>query len=104
MVLSNISIYHYLILALILFCIGLCGVVISKNVIKILISIEIMLAAVNINFTAFGQYSVNPNFEGPIFALFAIALGAVEVAIALYIFYSMYKKNNSVDIEDYREL
>lgn len=87
-----------------LFCIGLCGVVISKNVIKILISIEFMLASVNINLIAFGLYSSNLKFDGLIFTLFSIALGAVEVAIALYIFYGMYKKHNSVDIEDYKEL
>ena len=102
--LSNITIYHYLIVAFLLFCIGLCGVVISKNIIKILISLEFMLCAVNINLAAFGIYSKNNNFDGFIFALFYIALGAVEVAIALYIFFAMYKKNSSPDIEDYQEL
>ena len=102
--LSNITIYHYLILAIILFFIGLCGVVISKNIIKILISLEIMLSAVNINFVAFGRYSNNTACDGYIFSLFYIAVGAVELAIALYIFYSMYKKYNSVDIEDYKKL
>ena len=58
----------------------------------------------NINLVAFGVFSNSISFEGVIFSLFVIGLGAVEVAIALYIFYGMYKKNNSVDIEDYREL
>lgn len=102
--LSNISVFHYLGLALILFCIGLLGVVVSKNVIKILISLEIMLSAVNLNMVTFGMYSNSFNFEGYIFSLFYIAIGAIEVAIALYIFYAMYKKNNSSDLEDYKEL
>lgn len=102
--LNNITVYHYLILALILFCIGLCGVVIAKNIIKVLISLELMLCAVNINLVAFGLYSSNTDFDGYIFSLFYIAIGAIEVAIALYIFKAMYKKNNSANVEDYKEL
>ncbi len=102
--LSNIGIYHYLTIAFILFIIGLCGTVLSKNVIKILISIEFMLAAVNINFTTFGLYCKNLAFDGYIFALFYIAVGAVEVAIALYIFYSMYREKQTSDIEDYGDV
>ncbi len=99
--LSNIGIYHYLILALFLFLIGLCGTVISKNVIKILISIEFMLTAVNINLTTFGLYCKNLAFDGFIFALFYIAVGAVELAIAVYIFYAMYRQKQTSDIEEY---
>lgn len=102
--LSNITIYHYLILALLLFFIGLLGVVVSKNVIKVLISIEFMLCAVNINFVAFGLYSQNLQFDGYLFSLFYIAIGALELAVTIYIFYAMFKKHNSVDIEDYKEL
>ena len=67
--LNNIGIYHYLILGFILFLTGLCGVVLSRNVIKILISIEFMLTAVNINFTTFGLYCKNLAFDGYIFAI-----------------------------------
>ena len=102
--LSNITIYHYLGLGIILFFVGLLGVVISRNVIKILISLEFMLCSININFVAFGLYSQNLKFDGYIFSLFYLALGALELVIALCIFYSMYKSNNSVDIEDYKEL
>lgn len=102
--LSNITVFHYLGLALILFCLGFLGIVISKNVIKVLISLEIMLCAVNINLVTFGLFSTSFKFEGYIFSLFYIALGAVEVAIALYIFYAMYKKNSSPDLEDYKDL
>ncbi len=102
--LNNIVLYHYLILAFILFIIGLCGVVLSRNVIKILISVEFMLLAVNINFTAFGLYCKNLAFDGYIFALFYIAVGAVELAIALYIFYAMYREKQTSDIEDYGDV
>ncbi len=83
---------------------GLCGVVVSKNVIKILISIEFMLTGVNINFTAFGLYCKNLAFDGYIFALFCIAIGAVELAIALYIFYAMYREKQTSEIEDYGDV
>ncbi len=102
--LNNVGIFHYLTLALFLFLIGLCGAVISKNVIKILISIEFMLTAVNINFTVFGLYSKNLAFDGYIFALFYIATGAVELAIAIYIFYAMYRHKQTSNIEEYDDV
>ncbi len=102
--LNNIGIYHYLILGFILFLTGLCGVVLSRNIIKILISIEFMLTAVNINFTTFGLHCKNLAFDGYIFALFYIAAGAVELAIALYIFYAMYREKQTSNIEDYGDV
>lgn len=102
--LNSVSLYHYLILAFIIFMIGLLGTIISRNIIKILIAVEIMLCSININFVAFGLYSRNLKFDGYIISLFYLALGALELVIALYIFYAMYKINNSVDIEDYKKL
>lgn len=100
----NIGLYHYLIFALILFLIGVVGVIISKNIIKILICIEFMLTAVNTNFIAFAAYSDSSNFYGFVFSLFYIAIGAVEIAIALVIFYLMYREKKSINIENYKEL
>ncbi len=100
----NIGLYHYLILALILFLIGFFGAIISKNVLKVLISIEFMLTAVNINFTAFASFFDNVKLNGFVFSLFYIAVGAVEIAIALAIFYLMFRVKQSVDTEDYEEL
>lgn len=94
----NISLYHYLFLAVIVFFIGLWGAIISKNIIKALICIEFMLMGVNINFMAFSRYI--DNTDASTFVLFYIAIGAIELAVAIYIFYLMYKKNPTPDVED----
>ena len=99
-----ITIYHYLSIGLLLFLIGLLGSVLVKNVIKILISIEIMLLGVNINFITFATFCDNTNFDGYIISLFYVGIGAVELAVALYLFYLMYQKKESDNIEKYSDL
>lgn len=101
---SNIGIYHYLFLALLLFVIGIAGSILSKHIIKVLISIEFILTGVNLNFITFATYCDNVAFDGYIFALFYVALGAVELAVALYIFYLMYSKKHSENIDKYGDL
>lgn len=101
---SSITIYHYLFIGLILFVIGIIGSMISKNVIKVLIAIEFMLTGININFITFASYCGNDRFDGFIIALFYVGLGAVELAVALYIFYLMFQKKESDNIETYSEL
>lgn len=100
----NIGLYHYLILALMLFLLGFFGTIVSKNILKILISIEFMLSAVNINFIAFSAYLDSVKFEGFILSIFYIAIGAIELAIALVIFYLMYREKRTINIENYKEL
>lgn len=100
----NINLYHYLIFALLLFLIGAFGVIVSKNIIKILICVEFMLTAVNTNFVAFAAFNDGLKVQGFIFSLFYTAIGAVEIAIALTIFYLMYREKKSINIENYKEL
>lgn len=100
----EITMYHYLFIGLVLFVLGLVGSIFVKNVIKVLISIEMMLMGVNINFVTFASYCDNIEFNGYIMALFYIGLGAVELAVALYIFYLMYQKKESDNIEKYADL
>ena len=97
----DIGLYHYLFLALILFLIGLFGAIIAKNILKVLISVEFMLTAVNINFIAFASFFDNLKLDGFVFSLFYLAVGAVEIAIALAIFYLMFRTKQSVNTEDY---
>lgn len=97
----DIGLYHYLFLALILFLIGFLGAIIAKNVLKVLICVEFMLTAVNINFIAFASFFDNIKLHGFVFSLFYIAVGAVEIAIALAIFYLMFSNKKSVNTEDY---
>lgn len=100
----NITMYHYLFIGLMLFLIGIIGSMLTKNVIKVLIAIEFMLTGININFITFGTYCGNENFDGYIMALFYVGIGAVELAVALYIFYLMFQKKKSDNIESYTEL
>lgn len=100
----EITMYHYLFIGLILFLIGVIGSVLVKNVIKLLISIEIMLTGININFITFAAYCGNDKFDGFVLVLFYTALGAAELAVALYLFYLMFRKKESENIESYTEL
>ena len=100
----EITMYHYLFIGLVLFVLGLVGSIFVKNIIKVLISIEMMLLGVNINFVTFASYCDNIDFNGYIMALFYVGLGAVELAVALYIFYLMYQKKESDNIEKYTDL
>ena len=100
----EITMYHYLFMGLALFLIGLIGSILVKNVIKVLISIEIMLLGVNINFVTFATFCDNVKFDGYIMSLFYVGIGAVELAVALYLFYLMYRKKENADIESYGDL
>lgn len=97
-------IYHYLFLGLVLFVIGIAGSILSKHVIKILIALEFILTGVNINFITFATFCDNTNFDGFIISLFYVGIGAIELAVALYIFYLMYNKKQSENIENYGDL
>ena len=101
---QEITMYHYLFLGLFLFVIGLIGSIISKHVIKVFISIEFILTGVNINFITFATFCDSSTLDGYIMSLFYVAIGAVELAVALYIFYIMYSKKESENIDKYGDL
>lgn len=101
---AEITLYHYLFLGLALFVIGIAGSILSKHVIKVLISIEFILTGININFVTFASFCDSTNLDGYIFTLFYSAIGAVELAVALYIFYLMYSKKQSENIDKYGDL
>lgn len=100
----NIGLTHYLILGAVLFCIGLVGLIITRNVIRVLMSIEIMLCAVNINFVAFANYGDINNLQGQVFAVFVMAVAAAEAALGLAILLSLYRNKPAVDTEEISEL
>ena len=101
---QEITIYHYLFLALLIFVIGIIGSILSKHVIKVLISIEFILTGVNLNFITFATFCDSTALDGYILSLFYVAIGAVELAVALYIFYLMYQKKESENIDRYGDL
>lgn len=96
------TLYHFLVLGAVLFCIGLYGALAKRNAIAILMGIEIMLNAVNITLVAFSFYNpVKPNatfLTGQIFAIFIITVAAAEAAVALAMIISIYRKRNTVDV------
>jgi NADH-quinone oxidoreductase subunit K len=95
-----IGLEHFAILSAVLFCFGLLGTLTRRHAIIVLIGIEIMLNAANLNFIAFWRFGPNPEaLSGPIFALFAIAVAAAEVAVGLALVIAVYRHYRSVDIE-----
>jgi NADH:ubiquinone oxidoreductase subunit K len=93
----TISLQHFLILSGILFSIGLYGALTKRNAIVILISIELMLNAVNIALVAFSRYITPVALTGQVFAIFIIVVAAAEVAIGLAIIISIYRNRETID-------
>ena len=93
----NISLEHYLILSVILFSIGLYGVLAKRNAIVILMSIEIMLNAVNIAMVAFSRYIVPLLLTGQVFAIFIMVVAAAEAAVGLAIIIAIYRSRETID-------
>jgi NADH-quinone oxidoreductase subunit K len=94
-----IELTHYLIVAAILFTIGICGIILNrKNIIVILMSVEIILLAVNINLVAFSSFL--GDLTGQIFSLFILTVAAAEAAIGLAILVTYYRNRGSIAVED----
>lgn len=90
----------YLLVSALLFALGLAGAVIRRNSIIVLIGIELMLNAANLNFIAFWRFGPNPEaVTGVVFALFAIAVAAAEAAVGLALIISIYRHYKTADLE-----
>ena len=100
----SLGLTYYLLLSAALFCIGILGLIISKNIIKVLMSVEIILNAVNINLVAFANYTDLGEAKGQIFALFVMAVAAAEAALGLAILISLYRNKPTVDVDEYNSL
>jgi NADH-quinone oxidoreductase subunit K len=94
----DIPLSWYLALAAALFCIGLFGCLTRRNAIGILMGVELMLNAVNVNLVAFWRYITPENLSGQVFAVFIITLAAAEAAVGLALIISVYRRYNSVDM------
>lgn len=100
---SVIGIEHYIMLSTIIFTIGICGIFLGrKNVISILMAIELILLAVNINMVAFSSYL--GDLKGQIFTFFILTVAAAEAAIGLAILVVYYRNRNSIEVEDINAL
>jgi NADH:ubiquinone oxidoreductase subunit K len=101
---ANIQLQHYLIVAAMMFVCGLLTILLKRNAIGILMGVELVLNAANINLVAFNRYAwagVNgaPLLSGQIFAIFVIVLAAAEAAVALAIFLNFYNNFSTIDVE-----
>lgn len=90
----------YLTLGAILFCIGLYGALSKKNAIIVLLSIELMLNASNLNLIAFSKMGINPSLTGQVFSLFTISVAAAEVAVGIAILIMLYRNKGTTDINE----
>jgi NADH-quinone oxidoreductase subunit K len=95
---TPITPYHYLVLSAALFTIGVIGVMVRRNIIVVLMSIELMLNAVNINLAAF-SYQLH-DAAGQVFAIFIVAVAAAEAAVGLGIILAFYRNKETVDIDE----
>jgi len=102
--LESIPIQAFLIVSAVLFCIGIWGLLNSRNAVRVLMSIELMLNAVNINLMAFSSYIDNNLIQGQVFTIFVITVAAAEAAVGLAILLSLYRNRVTVDMESFNLL
>ena len=98
------DIQPYLVVASILFSLGVFAVITRRNAIAILMGIELILNAANINFIAFNRFSGMENLDGHVFSVFVIVLAAAEAAVALAIIINLFKNIGTVDVDQAKEL
>lgn len=95
-----VGLTHYVILSSILFCVGIFGVLTRRNAVAILMSIELMFNAVNINFVAFSKFVTPGEFIGQIFAIFVITIAAAEAAVGLAIVLLIYRNFKGINVDN----
>ncbi|MBR3519293.1 MAG: NADH-quinone oxidoreductase subunit NuoK [Paludibacteraceae bacterium] len=100
----NIPVESYFILSTLLFFIGVYGFVARKNLISILMSVELILNAANINFVVANRFIFPEQLEGHIYSLFVIAIAAAETAVAISIIINVYRQKKNIDAKSINEL
>ena len=94
----TIGLDHYLVVSIILFCVGLFGVIVRRNLLVIYMGLELMLNAANLALVAFSRF--NDNLDGQVFVFFIITVAAAEVAVGLALIVALYRKRQTVHAED----
>ena len=97
---TEVPVHYYLILGTALFFIGAFGFLSRRNMISMLMSVEIMLNAVNINFVVFNKFLYPHRLEGFFFSLFIITIAAAEAAVAIAIIINIYRRFRTIDADD----
>jgi NADH:ubiquinone oxidoreductase subunit K len=101
---TGIPLQFFLILATTMFFVGIYGFLTRRNLITILMSVELILNSVNINFLAFNRYLYPHKLDGLFFSLFVIAVAASEAAVAIAIIINIYRRFTTINVEDVNEM
>jgi NADH:ubiquinone oxidoreductase subunit K len=101
---NTVPLTHILFVSTALFFVGMYGLFTRRNLITILMAIELMLNSVNINFVAFNKYLYPDKLNGIFFTLFIITIAAAEAAVAIAIIINLYRNHRSIDVEDTRDM
>lgn len=95
---------YFLLVAAALFCIGIYGLITSRNAVRVLMSIELLLNAVNLNLISFSNFLDRASLKGQVFAVFVITVAAAEAAVGLAIILSIYRNRDTIDMEQFNLL
>jgi NADH-quinone oxidoreductase subunit K len=94
----NVGLEHYLVVSMLLFCLGLVGVIVRRNLLVIYMSLELMLNAANLALVAFSRYT--DSLDGQVFVFFIITVAAAEVSVGLALIVALYRKRQTAHVED----
>ena len=94
----TIGLEHYLVVSVLLFCLGLLGVIVRRNLLIIYMSLELMLNATNLALVAFSRFT--NNLDGQVFVFFIITVAAAEVSVGLALIVALYRRRQSAHVED----
>jgi NADH-quinone oxidoreductase subunit K len=94
----TVGLHHYLVVSLLLFCLGMMGVIVRRNLLVIYMSLELMLNAANLSLVAFSRFT--HNLDGQVFVFFIITVAAAEVAVGLALIVALYRRRQSAHVED----
>jgi NADH-quinone oxidoreductase subunit K len=96
----TIGLEHYLVVSILLFCLGLLGVIVRRNLLVIYMSLELMLNAANLALVAFSRFSPSDSLDGQVFVFFIITVAAAEVSVGLALIVALYRKRQTAHVED----
>ena len=102
--LEGIPMKYILIVSTFMFFSGVCGFIIRRNLITLLMSVELILNAVNINFLVFNRYLFGDKLQGHFFALIVVAVAAAEAAVAIALIINIYRRFTNINVEDISEM
>jgi NADH:ubiquinone oxidoreductase subunit K len=101
---ESIPMKYYLIVSTFMFFTGICGFIIRRNLITLLMSVELILNSVNINFLVFNRYLFPDRLQGHFFALIVVAIAAAEAAVAIALIINIYRRFTTISVEDVSEM